>query len=84
MVACAQEDADTDVQEHSIRRSGGMTKKRTMGVPALGKGHIDWKKMESRGSMGKYDMFEAGRKQARSLSAKYKKTHKRKSHTWTM
>ena len=59
-----------------------MTKKRTLGVPKMGKSKIDYKAIEKRSSMGKFDMFETGRKQAKSLSAKYKKTHGRKAFKW--
>ena len=45
---------------------------------------IDYKAVEKRGSMGKYDMFEAGRKSASQMSKKYKKSHGRKSFKWSM
>lgn len=61
-----------------------MAKKRTMGVPKLGSSKIDWGAMEKRSTMGKYDIFEAGRRSARSLSRKYRKSHGRKKFKWTM
>lgn len=45
---------------------------------------IDYKAIEKRGSMGKFDMFEAGRKSASKMSAKYRKSHGRKSFKWRM
>ena len=59
-------------------------KKHKLGVPKMKGGIIDYKKVEKRGSMGKFDMFEAGRKQARKMSSKYRKSHGRKSFKWTM
>lgn len=45
---------------------------------------IDWGAVEKRGSAGKFDIFEAGRKKARSMSKKYRKSHGRKQFKWRM
>lgn len=61
-----------------------MTKKRTMGIPKLGKSRIDYKKVEKRGSLGSLDIFEAGRKKVRKMSKEYKKKHGGTGFKWTM
>jgi len=55
-----------------------------MGIPKMGKSKIDYKAVKKRGSMGKFDMFEAGRKQVRKMSKEYKKKHGRKSFKWSI
>ena len=59
-------------------------KKHKLGTPKMGKGVIDYKAVEKRGSFGKLDIFDAGRKEVGKMSAKYKKSHGRKSFKWTM
>jgi len=50
----------------------------------LGGTSIDYKAVGKRGSMGKFDMFEQGRQEAKKLSKKYKKSHGRSSFKWGM
>ena len=51
--------------------------------PLGGKGtRIDYKAVAKRGSMGRFDMFEAGRKSASKMSAKYRKSHGRAPFKW--
>ena len=50
----------------------------------MGKSRIDYKAVEKHGSMGKFDMFEAGRGEARKLSKKYSKSHGRKPFKWNI
>ncbi len=61
-------------------------KKRKMSVPKLhkGKGVIDYGAIERGSSMGKYDIFEAGRREASKLSKQYKKHSKGKGIKWTL
>ena len=61
-----------------------MTKKRTMGLPKMSGGIIDYKKVEKRGSFGSLDIFEAGRKEVKKMSKSYKKKHGRSAFKWTM
>jgi len=58
-------------------------KARKMGVPKMSGGVIDYKKVEKRSSMGKFDMFEAGRKEVKKMSAKYSKKRGKKVK-WTL
>ena len=52
--------------------------------PFGGEPKIDYKAIEKRGSMGKFDMFEAGRREARKMSKKYRKSHGRQQFKWRM
>ena len=45
---------------------------------------IDWKKVERGSSMGKFDIFQAGRRQASKMSKKYRKSHGRKPFRWKL
>ncbi len=45
---------------------------------------IDYKAVSKRGSMGKFDMFEAGRRSAHKLSKAYRKKHGRSGFKFQM